>query len=285
MLLRAAAGLPFAGTLHARSAAREADANAQLQTLENEFGGRLGVFALDTANGTALAHREDERFPLCSTFKVIAAAAILKRSQQDSGLLQRRLSYDKADLVEYSPVTEKHTGSGMTIADLCAAAIQYSDNTAANLMIRTLGNPEDVTVFARSIGDAAFRLDRWETELNTAIPGDPHDTTTPRAMALSLRKLVLGEALADSQRALLKHWMLSNTTGGTRIRAGVPAGWQVGDKTGTGSYGTANDVAVLWPPNRAPLVLSVYTTQSHKEAQARSDVMASTARIVARWAA
>lgn len=256
--------------------------SARLAALEAASGGRLGVAVLGTHDAAPWGHRIDERFPMCSTFKLLAASGVLALSARDAGLLGRRIVYARADLVSYSPVTQQHAGEGMTVAALCAAALQYSDNTAGNLLIRLLGGPEGVTGYARSIGDAAFRLDRWETELNTAIPGDPRDTTTPAAMAASLQRLALGEALGAPQRAQLVDWLRGNTTGAARIRAGVPADWRVGDKTGGGDYGTTNDVAVLWPPRRPPLVVAMYFTQPHdKNAAARNDVLAQAARIVA----
>ncbi|AOJ07061.1 PEN family class A beta-lactamase, Bpc-type [Burkholderia mayonis] len=257
-------------------------AERQLGELESSFDGRLGFVALDTATGARIAHRADERFPFCSTFKTMLSAAILARSAGDATLLRRRIPYAKRDLVSYSPITEKHVGEGMTVAELCAAMLQYSDNTAANLLIALLGGPQAVTAYARSIGDTTFRLDRRETELNTAIPGDERDTTTPAAMAASVRRLLVGDALGAAQRAQLDTWMLGNTTGGARIRAGVPADWRVADKTGTGDYGTGNDIGVAYPPNRAPIVIVIYTTMRDKNAQARDDVLASAARIAAR---
>ncbi len=191
------------------------------------------------------------------------------------------IRYTRHDLVSYSPVTEKNLATGMTVAALCAAAIQYSDNTAANLLIRLIGDPAAVTAYARSIGDASFRLDRLETELNEAVPGDERDTTTPAAMmADTLRRVTLGDGLDPSGRAQLVTWMLGNTTGETRIRAGVPAGWRVADKTGSGDYGTANDVAVLYSPSRQPVVLTVYTTRPGKDAKYDNATLAAVARIV-----
>lgn len=256
-------------------------AQDRLAALESAAGGWLGVAALNTTNGAQISHRANERFPFCSTFKVLAASAILKRSAAENGLLQRRIAYTKAELVAYSPITEKHVGDGLTVAELCAAALQYSDNTAANLLMKLLGGPAAVTAFARSIGDDQFRLDRWETELNTAIPGDPRDTSTPAAMAASLQRLALGNALGGAERERLVAWMRGNTTGATRIRAGVPADWQVADKTGSGDYGTANDVGVAWPPGKPPIVLAIYFTQRDKDAPYRNDVLASAARIAA----
>ncbi|RJG12160.1 class A beta-lactamase [Pseudomonas cavernicola] len=280
--LLAAAALPFAS---AWAAARPdaASAHLQLQQLERAFNGRLGLFALNTGHGAQLGYRATERFPVCSTFKVLLAAAILQRSTQTPGLMQQRIQYIKRDLVSYSPISEKHLETGMTVAELCAAAVQYSDNTASNLLMKLLGGPAGVTAYARSIGDAEFRLDRWETDLNTAIPGDPRDTSTPEAMGRSVQRLALGDALQAPQREQLQTWLRGNTTGATRIRAGVPSAWQVGDKTGTGDYGTTNDIAVLWPPQRAPVVVAVYVTQQAQDAKARNDVVASAARIVVGW--
>lgn len=260
--------------------ARTRDAARQIAALESGFGGRIGVSAIDTGSGRRILHRADERFALCSTFKVVLVSAVLARATGDARLLSSVIRYTRHDLVSYSPVTEKNLATGMTVAALCAAAIQYSDNTAANLLIRLIGDPAAVTAYARSIGDASFRLDRLETELNEAVPGDERDTTTPAAMADTLRRVTLGDGLDPSGRAQLVTWMLGNTTGETRIRAGVPAGWRVADKTGSGDYGTANDVAVLYSPSRQPVVLTVYTTRPDKDAKYDNATLAAVARIV-----
>lgn len=282
-LLLAAVSTPWVGACASLAAGpqRNSTAQAELAKLEASSGGRLGLAAIDTGSGARLSHRADERFAFCSTFKVIAASAILKRSENEPGLLERRVTYTAQDLVNYSPITKPHLASGMTVAELCAAAIDYSDNTAVNLLMKILGGPPAVTAFARSIGNDTFRLDRWETELNTAIPGDLRDTSTPASMAHSLRQLALGDALAPRQREQLQAWLRANTTGGKRIRAGVPADWQVGDKTGTGDYGTTNDIGVVWRPSGAPLVIAIYFTQPRQDASPRDDVLASAARIVA----
>jgi beta-lactamase class A len=250
---------------------------AQLARLEQASGGRLGVAALNTADGRELAHRGDERFPFCSTFKMMLAAAVLAR---EPALLKKRIHYTKDDLVPHAPVTGKHLADGMTVAELCEATLQYSDNPAANLLMKQIGGPAAVTAYARSIGDTEFRQERWETELNSAIPGDPRDTTTPAAMARSLHKLVLGDALPAAQRKQLKDWMLGNTTGATRIRAGVPVAWPLADKTGAGDYGTVNDIAVIWPPGKAPIVLAVYLTQPGKSDKIRPEFHGEVAKIV-----
>ena len=246
--------------------------------LEKDFQGRVGVAAIDLGSGRSVGNRQDERFPFCSTFKTLVGAAVLAREAKAPGLLQKRLTYTKADLVTYSPVTERHVEGGMTVAELCAATIQTSDNTAANVLMKELGGPAAITAYARSIGDTSFRLDRWETDLNTAIPGDERDTTTPLAMARTLQKLFAGDALPPAQRQQLKDWMLGTTTGDTRIRAGVPPGWQVADKTGTGSYGVTNDIGVAYPPGGAPVVVVVYTHGAVKDADSRSDIVAAATR-------
>jgi beta-lactamase class A len=271
-LLLAAAAAPFSPSLALA-------ATGGFASIERGLKGRLGVAVIDTATGKTGGHRLDERFPMCSTFKAILAAQALARDAREPGFLERRLRFAKADLVSHSPVTGKHVATGMTVAELCAATVQYSDNTAANALMKELGGPAALTAFTRGIGDTAFRLDRWETELNTAIPGDERDTTTPLAMARTLQKLVLGDALPATQRQRLKDWLVGNTTGDRRIRAAVPAGWQVGDKTGTGAYGVTNDIGLVFPPDRAPLVVVVFTHQPAREADAREDVVVAGARL------
>ena len=281
-LLRFAATLPFALAFKARAAdtSEARSVEGQLAKLEQTAGGRLGVSALNTANGTWIGHRADERFPFCSTFKVILSGAILARSTQAAGFMQQRIRYAQSDVVHYSTVTAEHIGDGMTVAELCAAAIQHSDNTAANLLIKLLGGTDAVTAYARLIGNDVFRLDRLETSLNDAVPGDPRDTATPASMVRSLHTLTLGDTLPIAQRTQLLDWLRGNQMGSKRIGAALPAGWTMGDKTGTGDYGTANDLAVIWPPSRPPLILGIYHTQPGQDAKARDDVVAAAARIV-----
>ena len=264
----------FAATVHA--------ADAAFADLERRAGGRLGVAAWRRGGGQVLAWRGDERFPFCSTAKAMVAGTVLARARREPGLLDERVRYKKADLVAWSPVTEQHIEDGMTVAGLCAAALQHSDNSACNLLLDRIGGPAAVTAFARRIGDTAFRLDRRETELNAALPGDARDTTTPRAMARSLEALLLEEALAPDARRRLLDWMLANTTGKERIQAGVPAGWRVADKTGTGAYGTTNDVGIVFPPQGQPVIVAIYYTQSSPDAHSDSKVVADAAAIVAR---
>lgn len=254
----------------------------ELEKLESTAGGRLGVYAVNTANNQQIHYRAEERFPFCSTSKVIAVSAILKNSEKNPSLLSEPVKYTQKDLDMggYSPITQKYLGHGMTIEELCKATLEYSDNTAMNLLIKKLGGPQAVTAFARSIQDNFFRLDRWEPELNTAIPGDERDTTTPSAMGKSLQKLTLGNALPSAQRKKLVTWLKNNTTGDHRIRAGVPKTWIVGDKTGTGSYGTTNDIAIIWPPNSAPIIMVIYFTQDKKPAAPNDDVISSATRLL-----
>ncbi|MBV9458373.1 MAG: class A beta-lactamase [Bradyrhizobium sp.] len=254
-----------------------------MKQLEAKSGGRLGVAVLDTKDGSLLQHRGDERFPMCSTFKLLAAAAVLKGSGDDLAGLQRRVRFEKSDLVTYSPETEKHVGGdGMSFAQICEAAITLSDNTAANLILKDIGGPEALTAFARSLGDQVTRLDRIELELNEAVPGDPRDTTSPNAMAATVRKLLLGDGLHAAARDQLTRWLIANKTGDTRLRAGLPHGWRVGDKTGTGlqGTGTSNDVAIVWPPNRPPLIIACYLTRATLEAVGQNEIIASVGRAV-----
>jgi beta-lactamase class A len=272
-LVLALASLPLAANANPMSG------KADFAALERDLRGELGVVAIDSATRRTVGHRQEQRFPMCSTFKVVLAAAILARADTMHDLIDRRLLLPKDRFVDYSPITGKHVDREMSIAELCAAALQYSDNTAGNTLLRELGGPAELTRYARALGDERFRLDRWETELNTATPGDERDTTTPLAMARMLEKLLLLDGLPPAQQIRLRDWMLGNTTGTKRIRAAVPTGWRVADKTGTGGYGSANDVAVIYPDDRAPIVLAIYTRQSARDADARSDIIVQAAKI------
>ena len=253
----------------------------RLKEVEARTGGRLGVAALDTGSGRQIRHRAEERFPMCSTFKFLAAAAVLHRVDQGKDNLTRFIPYTKADLLEYAPVTRAHVNEGgMTLGALCAAALQLSDNTAGNLLLKTIGGPEGLTRYARSLGDKDSRLDRIEPDLNSALPGDERDTTTPAAMLGDLRVLLVGDELSPASREQLNRWLSGNTTGAEMIRAGVPKGWQVGDKTGRGANGATNDIAILRPPGRAPILLAVYSLGSTASANARLGAIAEAARIV-----
>jgi beta-lactamase class A len=245
-------------------------------------GGRIGVAALDTGSGARIAYRADERFPMCSTFKMLLVATILHRVDTDCEKLERRVPIAKADLKPNSPGTEPHLGGDLPISDLCEYAIIYSDNMAANLLLKAVGGPQGVTAYARSLGDRITRLDRYETDLNVVPPGDLRDTTSPSAMLATMRKLLLGPALSPASRDRLTGWMIANRTGDQRLRAGVPKTWRVGDKTGAWTPdGGINDIAILWPPGRAPILVTAYTVGSAKPIADRNAALAEIGRIVA----
>lgn len=244
--------------------------------------GRLGVCAIDLGNNRMIARRETERFPMASTFKLPLVMAVLSRVDRGIERLDRRIAFTAGDIQAYSPDTGHYPRGGrLTIAQLCAAAIEDSDNTAANLLIDAIGGPAALTAYLRRIGDPTTRLDRKEPALNQARPGDVRDTTTPLAMARLLQRLVRDPILPAPAKARLFGWLRAATTGAARIRAGVPAGWTVGDKTGTTDTG-GNDVAILWPPNGAPIVLAVYFAEVHGSDAARDAAIADVARQVVR---
>ncbi|MGA9422491.1 MAG: class A beta-lactamase [Rhodanobacteraceae bacterium] len=256
------------------------DAAARLSALERRHGGRLGVSMLDTGTGRRVSHRGDERFLMCSTFKLLAVAAVLARVDGGKERLDRRIVFGKEDLLPYAPVTRRHVGApGMTVAELCQAAITLSDNTAANLLLASLDGPPAVTAFARRLGDRVTRLDRTEPELNVGAPGDTRDTTTPNAMLGSLHAVLLDDALSDASRAQLLEWLRACTTGKERLRASLPDGWRVGDKTGSGPHAETNDIAIIWPPKRKPLLVASYYAESTENAASRNKVLAEVGRV------
>ncbi len=257
----------------------EEEMRKALFALDRRHGGRLGVAILDSATGRVVAHRGGERFAMASTFKFALAAFVLARVDRGEESLERRIPYVKADLVPYSPVTEKHVGRGMTVAELCEATMTLSDNTAANLLLASFGGPAALTAHMRSLGDEVSRLDRKEPELNEARPGDPRDTTTPIAMAGLLRQTVLGGALQPASRQQLTAWLVANKTGGKRLRAGVPQGWRIGDKTGTGANQVTNDIGVIWPPGRAAIIVTAYYSEAGGSGAEREAVLAEVGRI------
>jgi beta-lactamase class A len=251
-----------------------------LAQLDLSTGGRLGVAILDTSNNNSAGLRSQERFPMCSTFKLLAVGAVLARVDQQKEQLDRMVHFAQSDLVTYSPATEKRI-EGMSVRALCEAAITLSDNTAANLLLASLGGPAGVTSFARTLGDQFTRLDRNEPDLNEALPGDPRDTTTPESMVSNLRALVLGDALSPGSRAQLTEWLVDCKTGDKRLRAGLPSTWKVGDKTGSGKQGTTNDVAVLWPPRKPPILVAAYLTGTTLDDDHRNAILASVGKLVA----
>jgi beta-lactamase class A len=257
------------------------DFASRILSIEERTGARIGVAALDTASGKRLDHRSEERFPMCSTFKFLAAAAVLKRVDEGKEKLDRFVPYAAKDILEYAPVTKAHLqDGGMPLGALCAAAVEQSDNTAGNLLLEVIGGPAGLTNFARAIGDETTRLDRKEPELISAIARDERDTTSPAAMCADMQRLVLGNALSESSRHQLEDWLRHNETGALMIRAGVPKTWNVGDKTGRCGNGATNDVAIIRPPGRAPIVVAIYSIGSTASADDRAATLADAARAV-----
>jgi beta-lactamase class A len=256
-----------------------------LRNIETDRGGRLGVAVIDTQTGKRAGYRSHERFPMCSTFKLLAAAAVLSRVDSGNDRLERRIRFEAGDVVVNSPVAQNRSGAqGMTLAEICEAAITYSDNTAGNLMLASIGGPEALTAYARLLGDHVTRLDRLEPELNEARPGDPRDTTSPAAMLSNMRALVTGNPLRPASRDRLIGWLAGNKTGGPRLRAGLPQQWRIGDKTGAGEHGTTNDVAVVWPSEESgPLFISIYLTGDPSDGKHQNATIASVGAAIAQW--
>ena len=253
-----------------------------LAALEDRHGGWLGVAILAPRQGRPLAWRGEERFPMSSTFKFLAAAHVLARVDRGEEQLDRRIRFGREALVTYSPGTEAHAGGqGMTVGELCIAAVTLSDNTAGNLLLESMGGPEGLTTWLRRLGDPVTRLDRWEVALNEAVPGDPRDTTTPLAMLGLMRRLLLEDVLSASSRDLLTRWLVANRTGDRRLRAGLPAGWRAGDKTGGGERNSTNDIAIFWPPGRSPVLVAAYFTSAQAPLAQREAVLAEVGRLAA----
>jgi beta-lactamase class A len=274
------------GTALAKGAADFDGLPAAFARIEATLGGRLGVSVLDTGSGQRAGRRQDERFPMCSTFKLLAAGAVLAQVDARKEKLDRRIVFGRQDLITWSPVTETQVGgAGMTLAALCEAAVILSDNTAANLLLGVLGGPAGLTAYLRGIGDSVTRLDRTEPSLNEALAGDPRDTTSPAAFLSTTQTLTLGSALSDGSRQRLQGWLRGNKTGDNRLRARLPQGWQAGEKTGTGANGTANDAGLLWPPGgAAPILVSAFLTGGSAKPEARDAALAEIgAAVAAAW--
>jgi beta-lactamase class A len=254
--------------------------SSQFAAIEQQIGGRLGAAALDIGNGRRIEYRAAERFPICSTFKLILAAAILEQGDREP--LGRRLYDGPNDLLEWAPITKKHVlEGGMPVRDLCAAAMEYSDNTAANVLLRALGGPFKLTEYLRGLGNPVTRLDRTEPSLNSAVAGDTRDTTTPGAMVSNLKLLLLSGRLSRDSQDQLEAWLAANTTGAKRIRAGLPLTWRTGDKTGTGENGAASDIAIVRPPGRAPILIAIYLVGSRSDADQLNGAIARAASLIA----
>lgn len=279
------AGAVGAGIFIPRAEARP-DVAAAIAAVEKKLGGRIGVAAVDAGSRERILYRSDERFPMASTFKMLAAGFVLARSDRGDEDLERRVLFGPDDLVPYSPVTKDRThGQGMSLAELCEAAVVASDNTAGNLLLSSFGGPAALTGFVRTLGDDVTRLDRTEPALNAAAPNDPRDTTSPAAMLETARQLLADRALAPHSRERLLGWMRASRTGNARLKAGLPKEWRVGDKTGTGENGTANDVAIATRPNGVPVLVACYMTGSKANSARLDEAHAEIGRrIAAAWA-
>jgi beta-lactamase class A len=251
-----------------------------LARLEQVNGGRLGVAVIDTATGEHTGHRGDERFPMCSTFKFLLASAVLQRVDQHQEHLDRAIAVPAEPLLSHSPLTQPHAGGAMMVADLCHAVLNQSDNTAANLLLATIGGPPGITRFARSIGDTVTRLDRSEPDLNEARDHDPRDSTSPVAMAGDLQKILLGTVLMPDSRNQMVQWMQGSLTGLDRLRAKLPTSWRAADKTGTSGTHTSNDIAVFWPEGTAPIIVTAYITQCTGPEAKRAAMLAQIGELV-----
>ncbi|MFB5249255.1 class A beta-lactamase Bla1 [Bacillus mycoides] len=250
----------------------------EFSQLEKKFDARLGVYAIDTGTNRTIAYRPNERFAFASTYKALAAGVLLQQNSIEK--LNEVITYTKDDLVEYSPVTEKHVDTGMALGEIAEAAVRSSDNTAGNLLFNKIGGPKGYEKALRQMGDRVTMADRFETDLNEAIPGDIRDTSTAKAIATNLKAFTVGKALPADKRKILTEWMKGNATGDKLIRAGVPTDWVVGDKSGAGSYGTRNDIAIVWPPNRAPIIIAILSSKDEKEATYDNQLIAEAAEVI-----
>ncbi|MGX5519068.1 class A beta-lactamase BlaIII [Bacillus cereus] len=246
--------------------------------LEKEYDAKLGIYALDTGTNQTVSYRSDDRFAFASTSKSLAVGALLRQNSIEA--LDERITYTREDLSNYNPITEKHVDTGMTLKELADASVRYSDSTAHNLILKKLGGPSAFEKILREIGDTVTNSERFEPELNEVNPGETHDTSTPKAIAKTLQSFTLGTVLPSEKRELLVDWMKRNTTGDKLIRAGVPKGWEVADKTGAGSYGTRNDIAVIWPPNKKPIVLAILSNHDKEDAKYDDKLIADATKTV-----
>ncbi len=284
-LARTAAGAAVAFLLWAVSGAAQAEADRLIETVkqvEARLEARVGMYVRDEETGRRWTYNADDRFPMASTFKSLACAALLARVDTGEERLDRVVTFAESDLVPYSPVTKERVGAeGMSLGEVCHATMTMSDNTAANLVMGAIGGPAGLTAFIRSTGDKATRLDRWETDLNEATPNDPRDTTTPKAMARTLRRLAFEEVLSLDSRAQLKDWLKGNEVSDALFRAGVPDDWTVGDRSGAGGYGTRTIAAIMWPPERQPVIATVYITETEASFDARNAAIADIGEAIA----
>ncbi|EEM97753.1 MULTISPECIES: class A beta-lactamase BlaIII [Bacillus] len=265
-------------TNQANQIKQENTGNQSFAKLEKEYDAKLGIYALDTGTNQTVAYHSDDRFAFASTSKSLAVGALLRKNSLEA--LDQRITYTHEDLSNYNPITEKHVDTGMTLKELADASVRYSDSTAHNLILKQLGGPSEFEKILREMGDTVTTSERFEPELNEVHPGETHDTSTPEAIAKTLQSFTLGTALPIEKRELLVDWMKRNTTGDNLIRAGVPKGWEVADKTGAGSYGTRNDIAIIWPPNKKPIVLAILSNHDKEDAKYDDKLIADATKVV-----
>lgn len=265
-------------TNQANQIKQENTGNQSFAKLEKEYDAKLGIYALDTSTNQTVAYHSDDRFAFASTSKSLAVGALLRKNSLEA--LDQRITYTHEDLSNYNPITEKHVDTGMTLKELADASVRYSDSTAHNLILKQLGGPSEFEKILREMGDTVTTSERFEPELNEVHPGETHDTSTPEAIAKTLQSFTLGTALPIEKRELLVDWMKRNTTGDKLIRAGVPKGWEVADKTGAGSYGTRNDIAIIWPPNKKPIVLAILSNHDKEDAKYDDKLIADATKVV-----
>ncbi|MCU5328209.1 class A beta-lactamase BlaIII [Bacillus wiedmannii] len=265
-------------TNQANQIKQENTGNQSFAKLEKEYDAKLGIYALDTGTNQTIAYHSDDRFAFASTSKSLAVGALLRKNSLEA--LDQRITYTPEDLSNYNPITEKHVDTGMTLKELADASVRYSDSTAHNLILKQLGGPSEFEKILREMGDTVTTSERFEPELNEVHPGETHDTSTPEAIAKTLQSFTLGTALPTEKRELLVDWMKRNTTGDKLIRAGVPKGWEVADKTGAGSYGTRNDIAIIWPPNKKPIVLAILSNHDKEDAKYDDKLIADATKVV-----
>ncbi|WP_341518455.1 class A beta-lactamase BlaIII [Bacillus paramobilis] len=265
-------------TNQANQIKQENTGNQSFAKLEKEYDAKLGIYALDTGTNQTVAYHSDDRFAFASTSKSLAVGALLRKNSLEA--LDQRITYTREDLSNYNPITEKHVDTGMTLKELADASVRYSDSTAHNLILKQLGGPSEFEKILREMGDTVTTSERFEPELNEVHPGETHDTSTPEAIAKTLQSFTLGTALPIEKRELLVDWMKRNTTGDKLIRAGVPKGWEVADKTGAGSYGTRNDIAIIWPPNKKPIVLAILSNHDKEDAKYDDKLIADATKVV-----
>lgn len=249
-----------------------------LARLENNYGATLGIYAIDMETNKEVIYRADERFPYCSTYKALSAGAVLKQYSLDE--LQNKVYYTKNDVLSYAPIAKNKVDEGMTLEEICEAAIRFSDNTAGNLLFNSIGGPRGYKAGLELLGDNVTQPARTEPDLNEAIPGDIRDTSTPRQLAADLKAYATGNTLTDEKKKILIDWMTENATGNNLIRAGAPKDWMVADKSGAGSYGTRNDIAIVMPPNRKPIIIVVLSTRGTKDAKYDDRLIAAAAKVV-----